>query len=239
MIFVRSVIIYVCLLILMRLMGKRQLSELQPFEFVITLILADLACVPMAEISIPIAYGLVPIFSIFLLHILLTLLSAKSLKLRKIINGTPQVIISKGNICPENLKKLGMHTNDLIEGLRTKGYFSPLEVEYALVETNGTINVLPKSAFRPLTPKDTNIPVNAPSLPVTLISEGRLMSSNIENANLSADKIKALLKKRRLNQKDVMLLTVDGGNTVYLQPYKESFDTFTESFSKDQEGETP
>jgi uncharacterized membrane protein YcaP (DUF421 family) len=230
-------------------MGKRQLSELQPFEFVITLILADLACVPMAEIPIPIIYGLIPIFSIFMLHILITLISIKSIKLRRVLNGTPQIIINQGNMCFDNIKKLGMHVSDILEGLRNKGFFSPLDVEFAIVETNGMMSVLPKSFSRPVTPKDVNASISelarrlsdparkkpddvafdlpAPSLPVALVMEGRLLHDNIINFGTDEKKIAALLKKRRVNRRDIMLLTVDRENTVYLQPYHENFKTFT------------
>jgi uncharacterized membrane protein YcaP (DUF421 family) len=211
----------------MRLMGKRQLSELQPFEFVITLILADLACVPMAEVPIPISYGLIPIFSVFMLHILLTLISVKSVKMRKLINGTPQIIINNGNFCFDNIKKMGMHVSDIIEGLRTKGYFSPLEVEFAIVETNGSINVLPKSANRALTPKDMNISLPAPSLPVALVMEGKLLRNNLINFGTDEKKVAAFLKKQRVSQKDIMLFTIDREKTVYLQPYHENFRTMT------------
>ncbi|MDR2091156.1 MAG: DUF421 domain-containing protein [Clostridiales bacterium] len=230
-------------------MGKRQLSELQPFEFVITLILADLACVPMAEIPIPIIYGLIPIFSIFMLHILITVISVKSIKLRRIINGTPQIIVDKGSLCFDNIKKLGMHVSDILEGLRNKGFFSPLEVEFAIVETNGMMSVLPKSFSRPATPADLNsslfelanhisnpaqknpadvtIPLAAPSPPIALVMEGRLLRGNIANFGTDEKKVAALLKARRVNRRDVMLLTADKEKTVYLQPYRENFQTFT------------
>jgi uncharacterized membrane protein YcaP (DUF421 family) len=213
----------------MRLMGKRQLSELQPFEFVITLILADLACVPMAEIPIPLTYGLIPIFSIFMLHILISLLSVKSIKMRKLLNGTPQIIINNGSLCFSNIKKLGMHTNDILEGLRNKGFFSPLDVEFAIVETNGKLSVLPKSHSRPTTPKDMNISLPAPSLPVSLITEGKFLRDNLISYGADENKIKAFLKKQRLNLKDIMLFTIDGEKTVYIQPYHESFRTMTVS----------
>jgi uncharacterized membrane protein YcaP (DUF421 family) len=209
-------------------MGKRQLSELQPFEFVITLILADLACVPMAETAIPIIYGLIPIFSVFMLHILIAILSIKSIKMRKILNGVPQIIINKGNLCFDNIKKLGMHTGDILEGLRNKGFFSPLEVEFAIVETNGMLSVLPKSFSRPLTPEDMGIAAAAPSLPVTLIMEGRMLHDNIVNFGTDEKKVAALLKKLRLRRKDVLLLTADREKKLFVQAYREDFRTMTE-----------
>jgi uncharacterized membrane protein YcaP (DUF421 family) len=203
----------------------------------------------MAEIPIPIIYGLIPIFSIFMLHILITLISIKSIKLRRVINGTPQIIVNNGNLCFDNIKKLGMHVSDILEGLRNKGFFSPLEVEFAIVETNGMISVLPKSFSRPATPDDLNssivelakhvsdpnkrkpedvtFPLPAPSLPVALVMEGRLLHNNIINFGTDEKKIAALLKTQRINQRDVMLLTVDKENTVYLQAYRENFRTFT------------
>jgi uncharacterized membrane protein YcaP (DUF421 family) len=209
----------------MRLMGKRQLSELQPFEFVITLILADLACVPMAEVPIPILYGLIPIFSVFMLHVLITLLSAKSIKMRKLLNGLPQIIISRGSIDAQTVKKLGMHVNDVLESLRTKGYFSPAEVEFAIVETGGAINILPKSDTRPVTPSDMNLAPAPSLLPVSLIVEGKILHANLVNFGTTEEKLAALLKKQRLNVKNILLLTADSDKNVYIQPYLEKFMT--------------
>ncbi len=153
-VFTRAIIIYVFLLIVMRLMGKKQLGELQPFEFAITLIVADLACIPMGDTSMPITYGLVPIFTLFVIHLLVTKLTKHSIKLRKLINGKPIIVINGDGIDYEMMKSLDMTVNDLMEALRSNGFFSPDEVEFAIVETNGDLSVLPKTENIPLTRGD-------------------------------------------------------------------------------------
>lgn len=153
-IFVRSIIIYFFLLVAMRLMGKRQLGELQPFEFAITLVASELACIPMSDPTIPIIYGIIPVFTLFIVHILITKLASKSIRFRRVLNGKPVVVIKQGNVLPDVMKELNMDTDDLMEALRGKDVFSPAEVEYAIIETNGGVTVLPKSQTRPLTPQD-------------------------------------------------------------------------------------
>ena len=146
-IFVRSIIIYFFLFLSMRLMGKRQLGELQPFEFVITLVTSELACIPMSDPTIPIIYGIIPVFTLFIAHLFITKIASKSVRFRRIINGKPVVIIEKGNILPEVMKELNMDADDLMEALRSKDIFNPAEVEYAIIETNGSMTILPSSAI--------------------------------------------------------------------------------------------
>ena len=143
--FIRSLVLYFVLLVAMRLMGKRQLGELQPFELAITLVASDLVCIPMADASIPILYGVIPVFSLFLVHILITKLATKSIKFRKFLNGKPIIIIEKGNILSDVMKELNLNIDDIMEALRGAGYFNPSEVEYAILETNGNLSVMPKS----------------------------------------------------------------------------------------------
>ena len=147
---IRAIILYFFLLAAMRLMGKRQLSEFQPFEFAITLVAADLACIPMSDNTIPIIYGIIPIFTLVILHNLLTFFAIKSHRFRKLINGKPVILIGDGKIDCDVLKKCGMTANDLLESLREQGYFKIGEINYAVLETNGKVSVLQKFANSPL-----------------------------------------------------------------------------------------
>ena len=133
----RCVIIYTIVLIVFRLMGKRQLGELQPFEFVITLIVADLATLPMADTAIPLIHGIVPLITLLLIHFALSLFMRKSIFFRKLISGKPVIIISPKGIDYENLKKLNLNLNDVQESLRTLNYYNFDDIQYAIVETNG------------------------------------------------------------------------------------------------------
>ena len=218
--FVRCIVIYFFLLVAMRLMGKRQLGELQPFEFAITLVASELACIPMGDPNIPIAYGIISVFTLFLVHIIITKLAVKSLRFRKVLNGKPVIVIERGNILPEIMKELNMNIDDLLEALRGNGYFNPAKVEYAIVETNGSMTVLPKSEAKPLTPADVKVELPRSSMPVTAIMEGNFMGANIAALDgIDKERILRLLASVDIEQKDVLLLLV-AGDDVFVQPYK-------------------
>lgn len=219
----------------MRLMGKRQLGELQPFELAITLVASELVCIPMADASIPILYGIIPVFTLFLVHILITKLATKSVKLRKFLNGKPVVVIEKGNILPDVMQELNMNVDDIMEALRGAGYFNPSEVEYAILETNGNMSVLPKSANRPLTPTDVDMQADEAQLPITAIMEGEFIGENIGMLDETIKhRVLLYLDKINLCQHDVLVLLVSG-NDVFIQPYKGDFITATLQDDEDAE----
>lgn len=219
--FIRSIVVYLFLLIAMRLMGKRQLGELQPFEFAITLVAADLACIPMSDATIPILYGILPVFTLFLLHFFITKGAVSSIRFRRVLNGRPTIVIDKGNIQCDMLKQLDMNTNDLLEALRGAGYFTPANVEYAIVETNGKLSVLPKFANAPTTNADLNVDGGTADMPTTVIVEGKFLNENLRNlANgLTKEDVEAYVQERSLKQKEVFLLTLTEDKTVFCQPY--------------------
>lgn len=233
--FIRCIILFFFLLFAMRLMGKRQLGELQPFELAITLVASELVCIPMADASIPILYGIIPVFTLFLVHILITKLATKSVKLRKFLNGKPVVVIEKGNILPDVMQELNMNVDDIMEALRGAGYFNPSEVEYAILETNGNMSVLPKSANRPLTPTDVDMQADEAQLPITAIMEGEFIGENIGMLDETIKhRVLLYLDKINLCQHDVLVLLVSG-NDVFIQPYKGDFITATLQDDEDAE----
>ncbi len=207
----------------MRLMGKRQLGELQPFELAITLVASELVCIPMADASIPILYGIIPVFSLFLVHILITKLATKSVKFRKFLNGKPVIVIEKGNILPDVMKELNMNIDDIMEALRGEGYFNPSEVEYAILETNGNMSVMPKAQNKPLSPMDMNISTQESEIPVTVIMEGEFIGENIAQLESTAkERVLKYLNNIGLKPEDVLVLLM-AGNDVYIQPYRSQF----------------
>lgn len=221
--FIRCLILYFVLLVAMRLMGKRQLGELQPFELAITLVASDLVCIPMADATIPILYGIIPVFSLFLLHIIITKLATKSIRFRKFLNGKPIIIIQNGNILPDVMKDLNLNVDDIMEALRGAGYFNPSEVEYAILETNGNMSVMPKAQNRPLSPADVDIDVQKSEIPVAVIMEGEFVGENL--GKIEGDikgKVLAFLSKKNLDRKDVLVALV-AGEQVFVQPYKDDF----------------
>lgn len=187
-------------------MGKRQIGEMQPFEFVITLVMADLACTPMQDISVPMLYGLVPVFVIFVLHYLFTLLSTKSIGFRKLMNGKPVIVIGEGGIDIEALKKLNMNVNDLLAGIRSYEYFSIEQVRFAIVETTGKLSVLPN--------EDAPVP---DSVPLSLVVEGKYIDANLAVSNTTKDEIDGFLAQKGLKLRDIVLLTAESGR-ILVQP---------------------
>ena len=233
--FLRCLILYFFLLLAMRLMGKRQLGELQPFELAITLVASELVCIPMADATIPIIYGVIPVFSLFLVHIIITKLATKSVRFRKFLNGKPVIIIEKGNILPNVLKELNMNIDDIMEALRGDGYFSPEEVEYAILETNGSLTVLPKSQNKPLSASDVGLSLPPTEIPVTVIMEGEFLGENLSKVEgVTKERMLTLLDRLNMKQHDVLVLLIAGQN-VFLQPYKGDF--ITAELAEDDDAE--
>lgn len=211
LIFVRTAIIFITLLIIMRLMGKSQIGEMQPFEFVITLLIAELACIPMADSSIPLMYGVVSIVAMFILHQIVWLLDLWFRPMKAIICGRPSLVITREGIDEYQLKKNNLDVSDLIESMRAAGYFNLDDVYYGLYEANGSFSALEKE-------QKTN------SLAVTLIDSGRLNKHNLETCGITRGALYDFLKEQHAKMKSVLVMTVDGNGRVYFQrrgrPYK-------------------
>ena len=178
-ILIRSILLVCFATLAMRLMGKRQIGQLQPFELVIAIMIADLASTPMASLDIPLWHGIVPLFTTVALHQLFTLLSLKSQKLRAFFSGRPTVVISNGRIDHKALEKLCFNLNDLLEELRTGGILTPTEVGTAIMETSGKLSVFPKSQNRAVTPQDMGLSTGYEGIPLTLVMDGRIQKSNL------------------------------------------------------------
>lgn len=222
-VFFRAIVIFIFLLIVMRLMGKKQLGELQPFEFAVTLIVAELACVPMSDSTMPISYGIVPMFTLFILHLIVTKITKSSIHLRKIINGKPIIVIDNNGINHKTIKMLDLTINDLMESLRSQGYFSPSEIKYAIVETNGDLSVMPKSANRPPTVSELSLQVEETDIPYMLICEGKKLNTNIQLSGVRNDFIPKICEKFKLKVGDIYLLTVQNNDKIYLQPTSKKY----------------
>ncbi len=221
LVIIRTAIIYVALLIIMRLMGKRQIGEMQPFELVITLLIAELACIPMADASIPLLYGIISVVTIYVLHEIVTLLDLKVKPLKSLISGKPSLVINKNGIDDYQLKKNNLDVSDLIESLRSAGYFSLDSIDYALYESNGTFSALPKQNY-----EETQT-----SLPLVIVDNGKYDAKNLQIAGLGVDFFDNLLKKEGVKKlKKVLVLTADGMGKIYLQVKGEKFRTLNVSY---------
>jgi len=216
---IRTVILYITVVVVMRLMGKRQIGQLQPFEFVVTIMIAELASIPMEETGIPLIRGLTPIIILFILHVTISLLSLKSQSFRRIICGTPSVLIEKGKIKEKELRKLRYSMSDLLEQLRVKNYPNINDVEFAVLETNGQLSVIPKAEKQPVVAEDINI-VNPPAqLPLTLVLDGVVQPKNLDRLNLDKQWLLTQLKAFGIaGPEDALIAIIDTGGQFYAQP---------------------
>ena len=217
LIFFRTIIVFIATLFVMRLMGKRQIGEMQPYELVITLIIADLACIPMADNSIPLLYGLIAILTVYLLHQIICLLDLNFSKAKDVISGIPSVVLNKNGIDDTQLKKNNLDVSDLIESLRVEGYFALDAVQYALYEAEGTFSALPKANYAEM----------QKSLPIILIDEGKFDKKNIQLTKKDVQYYLDILKAQGCKDiKQVLVMTVDGNGKVYFQQKGEKYKTF-------------
>ena len=214
---IRSIIIYFLVLVVFRLMGKRQLGQMQPFELVLTLILADIATIPMTEISTPILHGIVPLLTLLVVHYTITLLSRFSTKFSDMISGKPVIVINQDGVDYKAVKKLNLSIDDITESLRGAGYFSFDEVLFAIMETNGKMSVLPRAQNSPLVKEDMKIKSEENSLPVTIVSEGKILKENFNQVKVSKEKIMIYIKNLGISIKNIQIFTLDNNGLIYLQ----------------------
>lgn len=193
---IRTVIIYVLVLIGVRLMGKRQIGELQPFELVVAMLISDLAAVPMQETGVPLTSGLIPLFAIIALQTIVSGITMTKSKVRRKITGNPTILIKNGKIMQNQMKMVNFTLDDLIEALRLEGYCNPSDIEFCILETNGNISVFPIN--------------NEPSVfSLPIITDGDIIIKNLHFFGLDENWLNSRLKENKLNLRDVFLMTVD------------------------------
>ncbi|RNC28744.1 MAG: hypothetical protein AWM53_01185 [Candidatus Dichloromethanomonas elyunquensis] len=215
---IRTVILYLIIVAVLRVMGKRQIGQLQPFELVIVLMISELAAIPSQDIGIPLIAGLLPVLILLLLGITISHVSLKSEKARAIICGTPTVLIDKGHILEDELRKLRYNLSDLLEQLRVKNIPDLADVEYAILETNGQLSVIPKSTKRPANPEDLKIEVAGETLPYTLIMDGVLQQKNFTKANVNMNWLEQELTKANIKDyKKVLIASIGTQGKLYVQ----------------------
>ena len=206
-IILRTLIIFFTLMVVMRLMGKRQIGEMQPFEFIVTLIIADLACIPMADVSIPLIYGVVAILTLFLLHQILSLIEQTGGIPKKIISGKPSIVINKQGVDLAELKRNNMGVEDLIESMRALGYFSLDDLDYAIFESNGKLSPMESTNQR-------QVPT---SMPLLIISDGKPLKTNLPRIDCDKAKLENFIKQNGSTTKKTEVMTVDGNGRVYFK----------------------
>ena len=209
-IILRTLILFFSLLIMLRLMGKRQIAQLQPYEFALMLISSNLVTIPMSDLDTPLLWGIIPIYVLLAAGMILSLLSLKSIALRGIICGKPRLLIKRGVIDKQALKDVRYTLNDLLEQLRSNDVFDISEVYYAYLETNGEISVILKKDQRNVKVKDLDLKVKQDDLNVSLIMDKQIIKENLNFINRDVAWLKNKLSNAGFSPKDVLLLTYDG-----------------------------
>ena len=202
---------------------------MQPYELVATLIIADLACIPMTEITVPLLHGVVPLLTLVVVNFFISLISVKSVIFRRLINGKPIIVIDPNGIRYKELKALNMTLNDLYEGLRVAGYFSAADVYYAIVETNGSLSVLPISQKNPPTAEDLKVKTTDSGINLLLINDGKIIKENLKHFNLNEGFLFNSIKKHNIKDiKNVIIYSINNKGQVYLQEKTGTKQIFTE-----------
>ena len=215
--FIRVSILYILVLLIMRLMGKREIGHMQPFELVIAIMIADLASIPMADVGVPITNGIVPILALLLFQLIISKLNLKSIKLREIICGKPSILIYRGKIDEEQLNKEKITINELQERLRQKDIFSIGDVEYAILETNGEISVIQKPEKRNVIPEDLNILPDYEGIPYDLVIDGKIMQDNLKKIGKDINWLTKETKKFNIKPEEALIITYDGKGQIFCQ----------------------
>ncbi|MDR3270117.1 MAG: DUF421 domain-containing protein [Peptococcaceae bacterium] len=220
---IRTLLIFVIVVIVLRLLGKRQIGQMQPYELVIIIMISELASVPSENIGIPLLSGILPIIVLLFSGEVMSFISLKSTTARSLICGSPAVLIERGQIMEEQLKKLRLTLSDLLEQLRVKDTPNIADVEFAILETNGQISVILKSQKRPAIPDDFRLATPYEGLPYTLIMDGKLDSKNLQRAQLEQKWLKNELKKAKIDRiEDVFFASYDSSGNLYVQKKQSS-----------------
>lgn len=213
--YIRTIILYLLLIITVRVMGKRQIGQMEPSEFVVTMLLANLVAVPMQDNGIPLVAGIIPMATVLGAELILSVLALKSIRMRKLLCGKPVILMENGMICKRNLDRTRIHLDELTEHLREQGILDLSTVKYVILETNGQISTFLHAKDQPATAKDAGIQAKESYLPYTLISDGRLLADNLKLIGRSRQWLRRQLEKRGATISDTLLLTVDETGKIY------------------------
>lgn len=215
--FFRAILLYIIVLIVMRLMGKREIGQLQPFELAISIMIADLASIPMTDTGVPISNGIIPILGLLVMHLLISVINLKSMKAREIICGKPRILIYRGRIDEKALKKERFTINELEERLRGNNVVNLGDVEYAILETSGNITVIQKPEKRNTIPEDFNIIPEYEGISYDLVVDGKVMDKNLKKLGKNYQWLKNQVAKFNMKPEDALVVTLDGKGQIFCQ----------------------
>lgn len=212
--YLRTIFLYLVLIFAVRFMGKRQIGEMEPTEFVVTMLLANLASIPMQDGAIPLYSGLVPILTVLGMELVISGLIMHSVMLRKFFCGKPVILIDNGKINQQNLRRTRVTLDELTGHLREKDVLDIRTVQYAILETDGNLSVFPFPKEKPANAKDAGIQAKAQYLPITVVEDGYLSKDNLQRAGKDETWLKKVLIQHNAQTTDTLLLTVDAADNV-------------------------
>ena len=215
--FIRTIILYIIVLVVMRFMGKREIGQLQPFELAISIMIADLATLPMAEPGIPISNGIIPILGLLVMHITISLINMKSLKIREIICGKPSILIFRGRIDEKALRRERFTINELEERLRGQNIFDISDVEYAILETSGQVTVIQKPNKRTTIPEDFGIKPQYQGIAYDLVIDGKIMKENLQKLDKDYNWLVKQVEPFGIMPEEALIATIDASGNFYCQ----------------------
>lgn len=215
--FFRAIVLYIIVLVVMRLMGKREIGQLQPFELAISIMIADLASIPMTEIGIPITNGIIPILGLLIMHLIISIINMKSIKAREIICGKPRILIYRGKIDEKALIKERFTINELEERLRGNNIMNLGDIEYAILETSGQVTVIPKPEKRNVIAEDLNITTEYEGISYDLVVDGKVMNKNLKKIGKDYNWLKKEVRKFNMNPDEALIVTYDGKGQIFCQ----------------------
>ena len=215
--FFRAIVLYIIVLVVMRLMGKREIGQLQPFELAISIMIADLASIPMTEIGIPITNGIIPILGLLIMHLIISIINMKSIKAREIICGKPRILIYRGKIDEKALIKERFTINELEERLRGNNIMNLGDIEYAILETSGQVTVIPKPEKRNVIAEELNITPEYEGIPYDLVVDGKVMNKNLKKIGKDYNWLKKEVRKFNMNPEEALIVTYDGKGQIFCQ----------------------
>lgn len=215
--FFRAIILYVLVLIVMRVMGKREIGQLQPFELAISIMIADLATIPMADVGIPITNGIIAMLSLLIMHLLISFINLKSMRMRAFICGKPRILIYRGKIQEKALVKERFTINELEERLRGNNVMNLGDVEYAILETSGQISVIQKPNKRNVTPEDLNLDPPYEGISYDLVIDGRVLDNNLKAIGKNYMWLKKQVNKFGYEPEETLIVTFNGGDEIFCQ----------------------
>ncbi len=213
----RTLLLYIAVIAAIRLMGKRQIGDLDPSELVVTILVSDLAAVPMQDLGIPMVSGLVPIATLIVLEILLSFLALKSRPFRRLLNGQPAIIIRGGKLDIQKLRQMRLTTDEVIETLRKQNVASVADVKYGVIEPDGTLTVIPRQAKQPVTADMLGLSPRDAGLPLVVVSDGKLVNRSLQLLHLDPRDIENRLNNQSIALSDVFLMTLDDCGNTFLQ----------------------